>query len=285
MIKELAPSIVRKIWGGKKLESMKGLQSVGEIEPIGETIEIYGEQLPYLAKLIDTSDVLSIQVHPNDLYARVNENSHGKTECWVVLEAAEGAGVYLGLKSHVTKELLKETIGQNKPVDKLLNFYPVKRGDFFYVEAGSIHAIGQDITLAEVQQNSGITYRVWDWDRLDTNGVRRELHVEKSLDVINFDTFSNCSDFFRIQHNRFEQIGLSELCEHPHFHLFLLNMKKGNVYQRDISGITRPCSILNLDGEIIINSKKLNSYGAVLIEDENQLKIEALVDGPLLLIF
>ncbi|MFA6239037.1 MAG: hypothetical protein WC635_16990 [Bacteriovorax sp.] len=280
VIKELTPKIVRKIWGGQKLESMKGLQSVGETEPIGETLEICEDHLPYLAKFIDTSDVLSIQVHPGDEYAKFHENSQGKTECWVVLEAEEGSGVYLGLKSHVTKELLKETLGQKKPVDKLLNFYPVKRGDFFYVAAGSIHAIGQNITLAEVQQNSGITYRVWDWDR-----IGRELHVEKSLDVINFDKFSNCQDFFRIRHHLFDKEGLSELCEHPHFHLFLLNMKKGNIYQKEVTEVSRPCSVLNLEGSVLINGKKINSFGAVLIDDENHLKIEALDDGSLLLIF
>lgn len=285
MIKELSPSIVRKIWGGKKLEVMKGLQSSVGDEPVGETLEVFGAHLPYLAKFIDTSDELSIQVHPGDEYAKLHENSLGKTECWVILEALPGAGIYLGLKPHVTKEVLKKALAEKKAINELLHFYPVKRGDFFYVHSGSIHAIGKDITLAEVQQNSGITYRVWDWDRLDQAGVSRELHVDKSLDVINFDQLSNTSDFFRIRHQLFNQEGLIELCEHPQFHLFLLNLKKGQSYQKDLRGLKRPCSILNLNGGIFVNQKKCESFDALLIEQESSLEIEAQVDGSLLLIF
>ncbi len=285
MIKELSPSIVRKIWGGKKLEAMKGLKSTDAIEPIGETLEIFESQLPYLAKFIDTSDELSIQVHPDDEYARLHENSLGKTECWVILEAAVGAGIYLGLKSHVTKELLKESIEQKKAINDLLNFYPVKRGDFFYVSAGSIHAIGKDITLAEVQQNSGITYRVWDWDRVDESGRSRELHVEKSLDVINFDKASNATDFFRVKNQLFNNAGLVELCQHPQFHLFLLNVKKGDIFQKSLTDLVRPCAVLNLDGKVLVNDKELNSFNAILMEQEKILNIEALEDGSLLLIF
>lgn len=285
MIKELSPSIVRKIWGGTKLETMKGIKAMTEVEPIGETLEIFEPHLPYLAKFIDTSDELSIQVHPGDEYARLHENSLGKTECWIILEAKVGAGIYLGLKPHVTKELLKESIAQKKAINDLLNFYPVKRGDFFYVNSGSIHAIGKDITLAEVQQNSGITYRVWDWNRLDDSGKSRELHVEKSLDVINFDKDSNVSDFFRAKNKLFDNVGLIELCQHPQFHLFLLNMKKGEKYLRELSDLVRPCSILNLDGKILVNDKTLNSFNALLIDQEKKLNVEASEDGSLLLIF
>lgn len=285
MIRQLTPSIVRKIWGGKKLEIMKCLSSSAGVEPIGETLEIYEEHLPYLAKFIDTSEELSIQVHPGDEYARVHENSLGKTECWIILEASADAGVYLGLKPHVTKEFLNESLNQKKEINHLLNFYPVKKGDFFYVAAGSIHAIGKNITLAEVQQNSGITYRVWDWDRVDENGQGRELHINKSLDVINFDKNSNSSDFFRIRNQLFEIDGLNELCQHPQFHLFLLNLKKGQIFKKDLKKLIRPASILNLEGNILINEKSLNSYCALLIDQEKNLKIEALDDGPLLLIF
>lgn len=285
MIKELSPSIVRKIWGGKKLEVMKGLPSSLGVEPVGETLEIHRLDLPYLAKFIDTSDELSIQVHPDDQYARVHENALGKTECWVILEAAASAGVYLGLKPHVTKELLKEALEQKRAINDLLNFYPAQRGDFFYVTAGSIHAIGKDITLAEVQQNSGITYRVWDWDRLDDQGVSRELHIHKSLDVINFDPAFNTSEFFRIRRQLFEHQGLNELCHHPEFHLFMLNMKKGDEYLKDLSATARPSAVLNLDGKLLINDLKINSFDAVLLEDEKSLKIKALEDGALLLIF
>jgi mannose-6-phosphate isomerase len=283
VIKELTPAIVRKIWGGTKLEKMKGLQGSSEaVEPIGETLEISDIDLTYLAKFIDTSEELSIQVHPGDEYARLHENSKGKTECWIILEALPGAGIYLGLKPHVTKEILKLALKEKKAINELLNFYPVKKGDFFFVPAGSIHAIGKDITLAEVQQNSGITYRVWDWNRLDANGVSRDLHIEKSLDVINFDPAYNSAEYFRFRENTFQNLGAVELCQHPDFHLYLINLESGESYQKNLSNT---CSILNLNGKITINQKGLNSFGAVTITDELQLTVTALDRGSFLLIF
>ncbi|MDD4973936.1 MAG: class I mannose-6-phosphate isomerase [Bacteriovorax sp.] len=287
MIKELKPTIVRKIWGGNKLEIMKDLPTAfnGIVEPVGETLEIFEKHLPYLAKFIDTSDELSIQVHPGDEYARIHENSSGKTECWIILEAHLNAGIYLGLKSHVTKDVLKNALKEKKAINELLNFYPAKAGDFFFVPSGSIHAIGKDITLAEVQQNSGITYRVWDWDRLDDQGVSRELHVDKSLDVINFDPIFNTPEFFKMRHELFLTNGLNEICSHPDFHLFLLNLKKGEEYLTKLSSLARPCSILNLEGKIKINQIIVASFCAVTIEKESELSITALENGSLLLIF
>lgn len=287
VIKQIKPSIVYKIWGGRKLANMKGLplNLNQSSEPIGETLEIYEEALPYLAKFIDTSDELSIQVHPGDEYARLNENSSGKTECWVILEAAPGAGIYLGLKPHVTKDVLKAALNDKRAINELLQFYPVKKGDFFYVPAGSIHAIGRDITLAEVQQNSGITYRVWDWNRVDGQGNPRELNVEKSLDVINFDPNSNVSDFFKMGHDLFKQKGLHEIYQHRDFHLFILNLKEGESYHHAVSNFSRPCSILNLHGKIRVNQTEVHSFCAITIEEEGQLSIAALESGSLLLIF
>ncbi len=285
MIKKLSPSVVRKIWGGKKLEEMKGLSFEKGSEPIGETMEIHEAHLPYLAKFIDTSDELSIQVHPPDEYARLHENSLGKTECWIILDAKPDAGIYLGLKPSVTKETLKNALLEKRPINELLNFYSVKAGDFFFVPAGTIHAIGRDITLAEVQQNSGITYRVWDWDRLDEKGVSRELHVEKSLDVINFDPSANTLESFQYKNNLFSMKGLNDICTHPDFHLFFLNQNPNENYSRELESLDRPCSILNLNGKIRINHQDINSYEAVTVSDEKNLKIEALEEGSLLIIF
>lgn len=286
MIKELSPSIVRKIWGGTKLEKMKGLSLLNkDLDPIGETLEIFEQHLPYVAKFIDTSEELSIQVHPTDEYARLHENSSGKTECWIILDSGEGGGIFLGLKSHVSRKSFVEALREKKEINELLNFYPVKKGDFFFVPSGSIHAIGKNITLAEIQQNSGITYRVWDWDRLDSKGMSRELHIEKSLDVINFDSKSNSSEFFRIKNNLFDLAGLHEVCIHPDFHLYILNLKKNEVYQKDLSALTRQCSILNLDGAIDVNQVEVKSFGAVTLEKEFLLSITAKENGSLLIIF
>lgn len=107
MIQKLSPTVVRKIWGGKNLEHLKAIPKSSEaLEPIGETWEVYLDHLPYLAKFIDTDQELSIQVHPDEEYARLHENSMGKTECWIILDARPGEGIFLGLKPGVTRENL-----------------------------------------------------------------------------------------------------------------------------------------------------------------------------------
>lgn len=284
MIKVHKPSIVRKIWGGKKLENWKQLRGESSVVPVGETLEIFEEHLPYLAKFIDTSDELSIQVHPGDEYARVHENSSGKTECWIILEAEPGAGIYLGLKDGTVKADLQKALQEKKQINELLNFYEVAPGDFFFVPAGSIHAIGKNITLAEVQQNSGITYRVWDWNRVDEKGVPRELHVEKSLDVINFGREENVLNFFQHKKNLFHRHGRTEICSHRDFELSLLNQRPNEKFFTSFT-LKRPCSILNLKGKILVNGVPLASYEAVTVDNESSLSVEALEEGSCLLIF
>ena len=143
---------------------------------------------PTLIKLIDAERELSVQVHPSDEYALKNENSFGKTEMWYILEAKEGSGVYLGFKRDVTKEEVERKIKDNTLVD-LLNFIKVKPGDCYFVKSGTVHAIGGGITLFEVQQNSALTYRLYDWGKLGMDGKPRELHIEKSLKVMDLKKF------------------------------------------------------------------------------------------------
>ncbi len=255
------------------------------LEPIGETLEISEKTLPYLAKFIDTNEALSIQVHPGDEYARIHENSLGKSECWIILEAEIDAGIFLGLKSYVTKEFLENALLEKKEINELLNFYPVEKGDFFFVPAGSIHAIGAGVTLAEVQQNSGITYRVWDWNRVDLLGNARDLHVKKSIDVIEFAQEKNNPDYFQMKKNLLERQGLSELCHHFDFHLFILNLNAGDVFKKVLDKNARPCSVMNLTGDISINGIKVDSYGSVTLEQESELIINSSVKSTLLIIF
>lgn len=143
------------------------------------------EKFPYfpvLIKLIDAYDNLSIQVHPDDEYARRVENEFGKTEMWYVLDAEEGAKLVYGFKSKISKEEFKEAIENNTLMDKL-NSVEVKKGDLFFIEAGTVHAIGKGALIAEIQQNSNCTYRVYDYGRVGKDGKPRELHVEKAVDV------------------------------------------------------------------------------------------------------
>ncbi len=154
--------------------------------------EIFGdrctslEEFPLLIKFIDANKSLSIQVHPDDEYARENENSQGKTEMWYILDCEPGAQIICGVKPEVTKEMLASCMNTEK-IAECLNYVDVKKGDAIYIPSGTIHALLGKTLVAEVQQNSNITYRVYDWGRFGSDGKPRELHVEKALDVINLE--------------------------------------------------------------------------------------------------
>lgn len=141
-----------------------------------------GDKFPLLTKILDANDNLSVQVHPNDEYAKVNENGElGKTECWYIIDCDDDAEMIFGQNSK-SREELKEMIKNNK-WNELLRKVKVKKGDFFYVPSGTIHALCKGTLVLETQQNSDTTYRVYDYDRVDEHGNKRELHVEKSIAV------------------------------------------------------------------------------------------------------
>lgn len=144
------------------------------------------EELPILVKLIDAEQDLSIQVHPDDAFSRRHEGQLGKTEMWYVLHAEPGATLVYGFAHAVTPELVRRAIETNTLLPHLQTV-PVHAGDVFLIEPGTIHAIGGGVLLAEVQENSNVTYRVYDYGRKDKNGLQRELHVEKALSVMRFD--------------------------------------------------------------------------------------------------
>lgn len=139
------------------------------------------EEFPLLIKFIDAKADLSVQVHPDDDYARVHENSYGKTEAWYILDCDEGAELIYGFNKNLTSDEFRKSIEDNTFLD-YVNKVKVKKGDVFFINAGTLHAIGSGILLAEVQQNCNTTYRVYDYNRL-VDGKPRELHVEKAIDV------------------------------------------------------------------------------------------------------
>jgi mannose-6-phosphate isomerase len=298
----LKPHASRKIWGGQLLAKLKGLSEDSDLDPVGETWEVsahkdgpskseYGnlnefsnlEEIPYLIKLIETSDNLSVQVHPNDEFSKKNENQKGKSECWLILDATEGEGIYLGVKSDTTLEKFENSLSKGEDVSSLMNFYPVKRGDFFYVPAGTAHAIGKGVFLAEVQQCSDVTYRVWDWNRIDENGKSRELHVEKAMQVIRFDEEFNYPVNFKIQNDvlRHSEIKLLELSD---FELTSFSIEG----EREIICGKRYSSIFVLSGEIKIEkedqSHTAKEYEAVLIPISDNKKVKVSGSGNFLFI-
>ncbi|SFO22054.1 mannose-6-phosphate isomerase [Pseudobutyrivibrio sp. UC1225] len=140
-------------------------------------------QLPILIKFIDANKDLSVQVHPTDEYAGKNEDGQlGKTEMWYVLDAKLGASLVYGLSQSVAREEMEIALDKGD-VEKYLQKVPVKKNDVFNIEAGTIHAIGAGVLVAEIQENSNLTYRLYDYDRTDKNGKKRELHIKKGLDV------------------------------------------------------------------------------------------------------
>ena len=210
---KLKPAYKDYIWGGEKLRSIygkdtdifpvaeswelschkDGLSKISGGENDGKTLESYikehkgclgtmckGEELPILIKLIDAQDNLSVQVHPEDALAKEWENQNGKTEMWYVVGADKGAKMTCGMKQDTTKEELEEAI-KNNTVEELLNTVPSKKGDVFFVEAGTVHAIGKGNVIAEIQQNSNVTYRLYDYGRIGKDGKPRELHIEKGV--------------------------------------------------------------------------------------------------------
>lgn len=142
-------------------------------------------QLPILIKLIDANSDLSVQVHPDDAFAREHENgSWGKSEMWYVLDATKDAHLVYGLKNTISREQFKESI-EDGSVEKYLQKIPVHPNDVFFVEAGIVHALGAGALVAEIQENSNVTYRLYDYNRVDKDGNKRELHVDKALEVAN----------------------------------------------------------------------------------------------------
>lgn len=163
----------------------------------------HGRVFPVLLKLIDAKNRLSLQVHPSDDYAEKYENGQkGKTEFWFILDAEPDSFIYLGFKSSCTKASIRKLI-ESGELESVLNKVFVKKGDSFLVHPGIVHAIGQGIVLAEVQENSNLTYRLYDYGRKDVNGSLRELHIEQALNVIDLNCNYNASR--RIKNIRYEK--------------------------------------------------------------------------------
>lgn len=301
---ELKPFLSERVWGGDELKRLKKISTEQFPTPLGETWEISthieGEsrvcldndtqtlkqylkkELSYLVKFISCEDNLSVQVHPNDEYARMHENSKGKTECWIILDVKDNGGIYLGFKPGITKEIFQEKVLHNQDVSECLNFYPVRPGDFFYVPAGSVHALAKGVTLVEVQQSSGVTYRVWDWNRLGLDGKPRELHVKKSFDVLNFNADKNNLNAFRFQSDVFSTIEQNVLAEHEDFQLKIINMKKNDKKSITIDP-AKTTSIIFLNGEFRNNNQTLRGYSSYLLS-ESILDVECVESGSFLLV-
>lgn len=264
-ILELKPSCMDYLWGGNRLREEFGLESDKDIISEGWMLSSRSEapsfikngkysgmefseylktdagkksvgknarrdcNFPLLIKLIDAHDNLSIQVHPSDIYAKNHENSLGKTEMWYIIEANEGAEIIYGVDSEMTRAEFEESIAENTLLEKLRHI-KVKSGDCFLIPSGTLHAIGKGIVLAEVQENSNITYRVYDYNRRDKNGNSRELHIEKALDVTNLVPVKKKAEP-KEYHTKSADITVLQKCDF--FTVLKFNIKKDAVLEAD----------------------------------------------------
>jgi mannose-6-phosphate isomerase len=254
---KFTPILKEKIWGGNKIETIlkhkiSPLKNCGESwelsgiiddesvvangflaeNNLNELLEIYltdlvGEKnyekyglgFPLLVKFIDAQDNLSVQVHPDDEFAQEHYGQNGKTEMWHVIQADEGAGLYVGFNQKITAQQYLDAV-EGGTLEEYLKFYPVQSGDTFMIPAGTVHAIGKGVLLAEIQQPSDITFRIYDWNRVDDEGNSRELHTEEAFEAIHSE--KNLDDFQ--VHYQHEMNKTVTLVHSPYFNTNLLEM-------------------------------------------------------------
>lgn len=279
----LKPVFQEKIWGGKKLQSVFGYdipsETTGECWAIsahphgtceiengpykGETLdqlwekhrELFGNAtgstFPLLTKILDATEDLSVQVHPDDTYGLQHEGELGKTECWYIIDAQPDAEIIYGHSAQTKEEL--QTMIESDDWDHLLRKVKVKKGDFFFVPSGTIHAIGAGIMILETQQSSDTTYRVYDYDRMDDEGNLRELHIQQSIDVT---TIPHVDPDLHIQQMNQGTSSIKTFVQTPFF----------NVYEWSINGVLQLVkqapytlvSVLSGEGELIIEMDEKN---------------------------
>ena len=285
--KTFKPILKKIIWGGSDICPFKGITPVeegigeswelshvegnysivnnGDLEgkSLDELIRTYGKQLlgekvmdqfgstfPLLIKFIDARDDLSIQVHPNDELAMKRHNSFGKTEMWYVINAAEGAGLYSGFSQQIDAEEYVKRVGDNTIMD-VLQRYEVSPGDVFFLPAGRVHAIGAGCFIAEIQQTSNITYRIYDYDSKDANGNGRELHTELAKDAIDYTMSPDYRTHYRAHTN-----ATVELANRKYFTTNLLDLDTMMV--RDFSELDSFVVYICIEGKASIRDNKGN---------------------------
>ena len=276
------PILKDKIWGGNKLRSIlnkkeasetcgeswevsdvendvsivsngflagNNLRELAEVymdDLLGEKIfEKFGNQFPLLVKFIDAKDKLSIQVHPDDKMAKEENFENGKTEMWYILDHEPEAELITGFNQKINKETYLKNL-QNNTLPEILNWEKVQKGDVFYLPAGRIHAIGEGILLVEVQQSSDITYRIFDWNRTDSEGKPRALHTEKALKAIDFNFYDHYKTDYEILLNK-----TTNIIDSPYF--MVNNLQFDQPVEKDYNLIDSFVIYIALNGKFFVN--------------------------------
>ncbi len=293
------PIFKSKIWGGQKIKTELGLDygnlpNCGEVwvisgvegnqsivengflkdNELNELVEVYmgdlvgekvfdkfGNEFPLLIKFIDSNDWLSIQVHPDDSLAMKRKIGQGKTEMWFTLGADENTKLISGFKEKMDKETYLKHLNDGT-IKQIMNYEDVKKGDAFFIPAGRVHALGPGMLLAEIQQTSDTTYRIYDWDRTDDKGNTRELHTEEALDAIDFTKYDSYRTAYHSEINSTNKI---VSCDK-----FITNIVEFNEpYYKDLEAIDSFVIYIAAEGDTIIvwddGELKLNKGEAVII--------------------
>ena len=313
------PVYSHRIWGGEKLKTV--LNKDYKQESIGESWEIsdvdenetqvsegllkdytlkelihefkgdfvgnsvyekFGNDFPLLIKFIDAKTPLSIQVHPSNSLAKERHNSFGKNEMWYVMEAEENAELIVGFNKTVSQETYVNHL-ENACLNELLNIEKVQKGDTFYIPTGRVHAIGAGVLLAEIQQTSNITYRIYDYDRVDSKtGEKRELHTEMALDAIDFEFHDNYKTKYETQIN-----SSNKLVHSPYFKTNIINVS--GTIKKDYSELDSFVIYMCVEGELKVvfknESLSLKKGETLLLPSViNEFTIEA-VESKLLEVY
>lgn len=309
------PILKQKIWGGRKLKEL--LQKSSDAEDLGESWEIsgvkgdisvvengslkgstlndlleayreqllgrgnyqkFGAEFPLLIKYIDAKTELSVQLHPHDRIAKERHDSFGKTEMWYIMQADEGAEINVGFKNSISKAEYLEHLNSGK-ITELLNFEGVRKGDSFFINTGKVHAIGAGVLLAEIQQTSDITYRIYDWDRVDAEGNSRELHTELALDAIDFER----KDDFKLEYSTTEnRANTIASCEYFTTRFLPVSGKVIQDHSALDSFVIYMCVSGEAEIEINHNSERIAVGQTLLIPAENK-KVQITSEGAELL--
>ncbi len=301
------PVLKDKIWGGDKIKTVLGidyspLPNCGEAwvlsgvdnnqtdivngflagNELNELVEIYmgdlvgdgvyerfGDEFPILVKFIDAADWLSIQVHPDDELAAKRNIGYGKSEMWYIIDADPGAELISGFSKKVDQEIYKQHL-ENKSLREILNFEKVDKGDVFYMPAGRVHALGPGTFLAEIQQTSDTTYRIYDWDRVDSEGNSRELHIEEAVEAIDFNVYDDYKSKYEPKKN-----GSANLVTSPYFTTNLIQLDKA--LAKDYSELDSFVILVCVEGSItLVHNGEIEPQ--VSISQGESLLIPAIVD-------
>ncbi len=302
---KVKPVFSEKIWGGSKLRDfgynipsdktgeawiISAYEGNSSLLDNGEELRTFyannrdkfnnypTDEFPLLAKILDANDNLSIQVHPNDENAKRLENyPFGKTECWYVLDAKEDTQIQVGL--NVTSKQEAQELIDSSDWDSLLKFIPIKRGDLFDIKAGTVHAILKDTVIYELQQSSDITYRIYDFDRVDDQGDSRELHIDKSLEVIDYTINSDKVKPATLVEE--ENISIQSLITNNIYNLEKWNLKGEKILSLN-KGEKHFLLLTIIEGSATINGKLLNQYESGIITSDELENIELIGNAEIL---